>query len=206
MLRVVAFGVHCELCDDDGRRCVEDHFTLTREEAEAKRGTRLCETCGYEPGQRVGRVLTVAGHLAGRDLAGRVLANRGIQRHHCLAPAEPKQRNRKEINLRYTEFARLGNGQGVVVRSDRGQSWNYRRPKDAWHGQSLQSLADEIRGYVSQCAEFDPVPPGWFVERLLRLHGLEVDPESVSSALRSPLIIEFGDRLLSHRMMHNLMR
>ena len=59
------------------------------------------------------------------------------------------------------------------------------------------SFTEEVRDYFeAEAEECCPITPEWVVERLQRLYGVEIDPASVDAALRLPLQVEFGPRLL----------
>lgn len=84
----------------------------------------------------------------------------------------------------------------VIVRSDRGFSQSWKHSPGPFHNQTAESFADSIRYWFVQYEEDRPTRPEWFAERLQRLYGIEIDLASVYDAMRVPLRVEFGPRLL----------
>ena len=175
VLSVTAFGVTCEISDDDHVPVVQDHLRLPGQEAEAlleAERSRVEERLrAAEPGSTV----------------------------HGIAPADvPRRRraDRSRASVDFDEFADLSDGRRVTVRSDRGWSWSCNHSLGAWYGQTRTSFTKEVRDYFeAEAEECCPVTPEWVVERLQRLYGLEIAPASVEAALQLPLQVEFGPRL-----------
>lgn len=178
MLYAIVFGVVIEFRDFEDVALVCDHFTLS---SEATRSAR-----------------------ADSALADQSTSCRSAFRHVAFPPTRRlakwglierlKQRNRGAI-IGFSEFVDLNDDRRFCIRSDRGFGW-ISKHNSAWRGVTRESLADDVRDAIAQYEEKDPTSPKWFVERLKRLYGVEVDLESVSAALRSPLRIEFGNLIL----------
>ena len=101
------------------------------------------------------------------------------------------------MSVEFSEFADLSDGRRVTVRSDRGFSWGWNHSRGPWYGRTGASFTEEVRDYFeAEAEECCPITPEWVVERLQRLYGVEIDPASVDAALRLPLRVEFGPRLL----------
>lgn len=174
---IVAFGVMCEIRDDDCVSVVRDHLRLPQQEARA-----LLEAERLKLEQR----------LRSAEPADVV---------HGVAPAAHRgrlrgRRSRLRMSVGFVEFADLSDGRRVTVRSDRGLSWSMQRYVGAWAGQTRERFAQEVRDYFeAEAQDCCAVSTEWVVERLQRLYGLDIDPASVDAALCSPLEVEFGPRL-----------
>ena len=175
MLSITAFGVTCEIHDDDHVSVVQDHLRLPRREAEAlleaERSIFKERLRAAQPGSAV----------------------------HGPAPADASRRRRagrSRASVDFDEFADLSDGRRVTVRSDRGWTWSGNHSFGAWYGKTRTSFTRQVRDYFeAEAEECCPITPEWVVERLQRLHGVEIDPASVGSALQLPLQVEFGPRL-----------
>ncbi|MCY4069423.1 MAG: hypothetical protein OXE79_10025 [Acidimicrobiaceae bacterium] len=106
-------------------------------------------------------------------------------------------RRGKLLDISFTEFAVLTDSRRYVVRNDRGFSRSQPRWKNPWLGQSTEVFAADVRRIFGAYELDRPTVPEWIVERLRRVYGIDVDPISVGAALRVPLLIEFGPRLLA---------
>lgn len=174
---VLAFGVTCEIRDDGYVPVVQDQLRLPPQEAQA---LLEAERLKFKERLRSAKPGAVV---------------------HGLAPAARRgplrgKHNRKQMGVDFIEFADLGDGRRVTVRSDRGLGWSWNHQRGPWYGRTREGFMREVRDYFEAEAEdCCPVSPEWVVERLQRLYGVEVDPESVEAALRLPLGIEFGPRL-----------
>lgn len=117
--------------------------------------------------------------------------------HAVVPPAQRRRtarRNRRKglIDVRYSEFVDLSDGTTLPIRNDRG-SGNYRRTDS---GESILAYA---RDYLDQLEKgCCPTSPQWVIERLRRIHGVEIDSSSVHAALQKPRRIELGSRLVQH--------
>ena len=172
MLSVTAFGVTCEIRDDDHVSVVQDHLGLPKQEAQA-----LLEA------EREGFEERLRGAVPGSVVFG-------------PAPAANPQRRRKSMSVEFTEFAALSDGRRVAVRSDRGWTWGWNHSWGPWYGKTRASFAKEVRDYFeAEAEECCPITVEWVAERLQRLHGVDIDPASVDAALRLPLEVEFGPHL-----------
>lgn len=180
MLRVVVFGVACELDEEDDERFrVRDHFSLM--------------------GQKLWNELKVAVFKAC------ILITRAKPEMSFSVYQPPRyerwwqaqrRRRKKPVHIGFTEFADLSDGRRVIVRSDRGFGWNRKRSQSPFHSRmTRESFADEIRDYFVQYEEERPTPPEWIVEHLDSSYGTEIDPLSVYAAMRVPLRVEFGPRI-----------
>lgn len=172
VLSVTAFGVTCEIRDDDHVSVVQDHLRLPKQEAqallEAERARFEERLRGAEPGSAV----------------------------FGPAPAANPQRRRKTMSVEFKEFAALSDGRRVVVRSDRGWTWGWNHSRGAWYGETRASFTKQVRDYFeAEAEECCPITVEWVAERLQRLHGVNIDPASVDAALRLPLEVEFGPHL-----------
>ena len=176
-VNVLAFGVTCEISDDDYVPVVQDHLRLPPQQAQA-----LLEAERLKFKERL-RSLKPGAVAFGPVPAARRRPLRG-------------KRSRKQMSVDFIEFADLSDGQRVTVRSDRGFGWSWNHASGPFPGQTRERFTREVRDYFEAEAEnCCPIPPEWVVERLLRLYGVEVDPVSVEAALRLPLEVEFGPRL-----------
>ena len=173
MLNILAFGVTCEIDDDGGFiPVIRDQLRLTQQEAEAVLEAEQSRLRAELRPDSVGYVWTVD-------------------------PSRRRTRRHKSISVDFVEFAELSDGRRVTVRSDRGLNWGWNHSLGAWYGMTQASLTKEVRDYFEAEAEdCCPITPEWVVERLQRLHGVEIDPASVDAALQLPLKVEFGPRLL----------
>lgn len=116
---------------------------------------------------------------------------------HVIYRRRKRQRHRKKRTaVSITEFAELSDGSRVNVRSDRGFSWSWKHSPGPFHNRTAESFTDELRRWFVQYEEDEPTPPEWIVERFRRLYGIEVNPAAVYDAMRVPLRVELGPRLL----------
>ena len=169
-VNLLAFGVTCEIRDDDCVPVVQDHLRLPPQEAQA-----LLEAERLKFKERL-RSAQPGDVVHGPAPAARRWSLRG-----------KRSRNRRSVD--FVEFADLSDGRRVTVRSDRGVSGPF-------PGQTREGFTREVRDYFEAEAEdCCPIEPEWVVERLRRLYGVEVDPVSVEAALRLSLAVEFGPRL-----------
>lgn len=164
-VNVLAFGVTCEIRDDDCVPVVQDHLRLPPQEAQA-----LLEA------ER-------------RKFKERLRSARPGDVVYGPAPAARRLRSRNRTSVGFVEFADLSDGRRVAVRSDRGVSGPF---PGQTRGRFTQEVRDYFEAEAEDCC---PIEPEWVVERLQRLYGVEVDPVSVEAALRSPLAVELGPRL-----------
>ena len=175
MLSITAFGVTCEISDDDHVSVVQDHLRLPRQEAEA---LLEAERSKFKERLRAAK----PGSLV-----------------HGPAPADASRRrraSRSRASVDFDEFADLSDGRRVTVRSDRGWSWSCNHSLGAWYRQTRTRFTKEVRDYFdAEAEECCTITPEWVVERLQRLYGVEIDPASVDAALQLPLQVEFGPRL-----------
>lgn len=175
MLSVTAFGVTCEICDDDHVPVVQDHLRLPRQEAEA---LLEAERSRFEEQLRASEPGSVVDGPAPADVSRR------------------RRASRSRASVDFNEFADLSDGRRVTVRSDRGWSWSCNHSLGAWYGQTRTRFTREVRDYFeAEAEECCPITSEWVVERLQRLYGVEIDPASVDAALQLPLQVEFGPRL-----------
>lgn len=183
MLSVAALGVTCELHDRNTRsQNVRDHFTLTRQEAEA---------VGHKSPSRHG--------LSSWGDGGPLFA-------YSSRPSEIgwfrkcwetyRKRRKNDISLVFVEFVDLSDSRRFIVRSDRGLNWSSMDKRDPLHGHTQESLAHKVRECLRQYEEDRPSAPEWISERLRRLNGIAVDRASIEAALRQPRRVEFGPQLL----------
>ena len=172
MLSVTAFGVTCEIHDDDHVPVVRDHLRLPKQEAQA---LLEAESARFEE------------QLRGAEPGSVVFGP---------APAANLQRRRNSMSVEFKEFATLSDGRRVAVRSDRGWTWGWNHAWGPWYGKTRASFAKEVRDYFeAEAEECCPITVEWVAERLQRLHGVEIDRASVDAALRLPLEVEFGPHL-----------
>ena len=185
MLRVVVFGVVCELSDDD------PYAPIFR----------------YDPAPAPRRVEGPDQIAAPTpDTAQTRRRFRGQFGYVGLEHVPRRQRRweksrelrRKQAGVSFTEFAGLNDGQRAILRSDRGLNWSSSHSPDPWHGVTQESLADEVRGYLA-AEEEDccPISPESVVELVRRYYDIEVDAPSVEAALKLPRRVEFGAPLLT---------
>ncbi len=178
MLSIAAFGVPCEIGEADHVSVVQDHLRLPRQEAEA---LLEAERSKFEERLRAAEPGSVV---------------------FGPAPASDSRRSRasrSRASVEFNEFADLSDGRRVTVRSDRGWSWSCNHSLGAWYGQTRTNFTKQVRDYFEAEAEdCCPITPEWVVERLQRLHGVEVDPASVDAALQLPLQVEFGPAFTSN--------
>ncbi len=195
MCSVTTLGVTCELSDLDaevgsGRLKLtgEDHLSLTEQDHVA-------------PTDREAVNQDQAIHT-GFDCDG---ARSALFAYTAEAPLVERWRRRRmarmtrrgtQFNIAFTEFADLSDSRRYVLRNDRGFSRSSPRWGNPWLRQTPEVLAANIRHYFSEYEKDRPTAPEWVVERLRRVYGINVDPVSVEAALRAPLFIEFGPRLL----------
>ena len=176
MLSITAFGVTCEIRDDDNASVVQDHLRLPKQEAEA---LLEAERSKFKERLRAAKPGSVV---------------------HGPAPLDAFRHSRSSrscASVDFDEFADLSDGRRVTVRSDRGWSWSCNHSLGAWYGQTRTSFTRQVRDYFeAEAEECCPITPEWVVERLQRLHGVEIVPASVDAALQLPLQVEFGPRLL----------
>ena len=111
-LKILAFGVTCEIRDDDCMPVVRDHLLLPPQEAQA-----LLEAERREVKERLRYA------KPGASVFGPVLA--------ALRGPLRGKRSPKQMSVDFTEFADLSDGQRLTVRSDRGLGWSL-----AWGGLS----------------------------------------------------------------------
>ena len=164
-VNVLAFGVTCEISDDDCVPVVQDHLRLPPQEAQA---LLEAERLKFKERLRSAKPGAVV---------------------HGPAPAARRLRSRNRMSVDFVEFADLSDGRRVTVRSDRGVSG----PSPGQTRERVtQEVRDYFEAEAEDCC---PIEPEWVVERLQRLYGVEVDPVSVEAALRLPLAVEFGLRL-----------
>lgn len=169
-VNVLAFGVTCEIRENEYVPVVQDHLRLPPQEAQALLEAERLKFKERLRSARPGDVVFGPAPAARRRLL------RG--RH-----------SRNRISVDFVEFAELSDDRRVTVRSDRGVSGPF-------PGQTREGFTREVRDYFEAEAEdCCPIEPEWVVERLQRLYGVEVDPVSVEAALRLPLAVEFGPRL-----------
>ena len=190
MLRVVVFGVVCELADDD------PYAPIFR----------------YDPAPAPRRVEGPDQIAAPTpDTAQTRRRFRGQFGYVGLEHVPRRQRRweksrelrRKQAGVSFTEFAGLNDGQRAILRSDRGLNWSSSHSPDPWHGVTQESLADEVRGYLA-AEEEDccPISPESVVELVRRYYDIEVDAPSVEAALKLPRRVEFGAPLLTELSRH----
>ena len=177
MLSIAFFGVTCEVLTEEEETLFSfavDHFSMTRQDAEAADSV----TSEENSTQTEKRSWTT------------------------WSPDQEswwqkRQRHRKKRTaFSITEFADLSDGRRVIVRSDRGFSESWKHSPGPFHGMTQESFANDLRYWFAQYEEDEPTPPEWIVERFQRLYGIEVNPISVYDAMRAPLRVEFGPRLL----------
>ena len=177
MLSVTVFGVTCEIRDDDHVPVVQDHLTLPRQEAQA---LMEAERARFEE--------RLSGAEAGSVAYGPAPAVDPQRRH--------AKRRQNTMSVDFKEFAALSDGRRVTVRSDRGWTWGWNHSMGAWYGETQASFTKQVRDYFeAEAHECCPVTVEWVVERLQRLHGVEIGAASVDAALRLPLEVEYGPRL-----------
>ena len=183
MLSIVAFGITCELGDEGDGQVSIDHFTMTWQEAEVADLTAPEETPRAE---RPRRMFEQTHSLFRPD---------SLPRH--IRWKQKRQRYRKKRTaVSIIEFADLSDGRRVNVRSDRGFSWSWKHSPGPFHNRTAESFTDELRRWFVQYEEDEPTPPEWIVKRFQRLYSIEVNPASVYDAMRAPLRVELGPRLL----------
>ena len=171
-VNVLAFGVTCEISNDDDVPVVQDYLRLPPQEAQA---LLEAERLKFKERLRSAR--------PGEGVAG-------------PAPAARRLRSRNRMSVDFVEFAELSDGRRVTVRSDRGLNWTWNHAPGPLPRQTREGLTQEVRDYFEAEAEdCCPIEPEWVVERLRRLYDIGVDPVSVEAALRLPLAVEFGPRL-----------
>ena len=176
-ISLLALGVTCEMRGDDHVSVVRDQLRLPQQEAhavlEAERSKFEERLRSAEPGALVEGPAPAA---------------------HREPPRGERSRKRMSVNI--VEFADLSDGRRVTVRSDRGWTWGWNHSFGPWAGKTRASFTEQVRGYFeAEAEECCPITVEWVVERLQRLHGVEVDPASVDAALQLPLEVEFGPRL-----------
>ena len=178
MLSIAFFGVTCEVQTEEEENLFSfsvDHFSMTRQEAEA------------------------TGLVAPEENSTQT---EGLSWSSSWSPDQEswwqkRQRRRKKRSVvSFTEFVELSDGRRVIVRSDRGFSESWKHSPGPFHGDTQESFADDIRYCFVQYEEDRPTPPEWIIERLRRLYGTEIDAVSVYDAMRAPLRVELGPRLL----------
>ena len=175
-MNILAFGVTCEIRGDDYVSVVRDQLRLPQQEAHA---FLEAERLKFEERLRSAKPGAV---MYGPAPAARRGPLRG-------------KRSRKRMSVDFVEFADLSDGRRVTVRSDRGWTWSWNHSLGPWAGKTQASFTQEVRDYFeAEAEECCPITVEWVVERLQRLHGVEVDPASVDAALRLPLAVEFGPR------------
>ena len=177
MLSIAFFGVTCELETEEEERLFSntvDHFSVTRQEAEAMGWV----TPEKSSTQAEGRSWSIWSPDQ----------ESWWQKRH--------RRRKKRTVVKFTEFADLSDGKRVNVRSDRGFSQSWKHSPKPFHNQTAESFADDIRYWFVQYEEDRPTRPEWIAERLQRLYGIEIDLASVYDAMRVPLRVELGPRLL----------
>lgn len=177
MLSVVALGAVCELDDGEPRGSTIDGSTVPTAPREA----------APDPDPVPARL-------------------RRVRRRHAALEDAPRwqrrweayrERRRKHVGIRFTEFADLSDGRRVLMRDDRGYGWSWRHSPGPWHGDTRESLADDARDYFAYEEEnCCLVTPEWVVEHIQRHHGLQIDAASAQVAIGLPRRIEFGPRLL----------
>lgn len=182
MLSAAFFGVHCELHDRvTSSQVVHDHFTLSRQEAEALAGGRLAKNdllpeCSVGPQPVRGSVPFETGWFRRRS-------------------GERRKRREQEVSLIFVEFVELSDSRRVVVRSDRGLNRGSSDKRGPWYGETCEGLAHSVRECFRQYEVDRPSRPEWVSDRLQRLYGIDVDYASIEAALRAPRQVELGLRL-----------
>ena len=176
-VNLLSFGVICEMRGDDHVSVVRDQLRLPQQEAHA-----VLEAERLKFKERL------------RSAApGAVVEGPAPATHRAPLRGE---RSRKRMSVDFVEFADLSDGRRVTVRSDRGLNWSWNHSFGPWAGMAQASFTKEVRDYFeAEAEECCPITVEWVVERLQRLHGVEVDPASVDAALRLPLEVEFGPHL-----------
>ena len=176
-ISLLAFGVTCETRGDDYVSVVQDQLRLPQEEAHA---LLEAERLKFEERLRSAEPGAVMYGPAPAVHSGPLRGNR----------------SRKRMSVDFVEFADLSDGRRVTVRSDRGWTWGWNHSFGPWAGKTRASFTKEVRDYFeAEAEECCPITVEWVVERLQRLHAVEVDPASVDAALQLPLEVEFGPRL-----------
>lgn len=107
-----------------------------------------------------------------------------------------RYRRKKQVSLRFTEFAELSDGRRAVIRNDRGTGWSSRRSSDLWRGTTRRSLVDDVQYSLAQYEDLRPYCPDWIVEVLAYLYEIDVSPASVQTALQAPRHVELGPGVL----------
>lgn len=183
ILSIVRFSAVCDIDDDyyiDSSAV--DHFSLLRDHEEGAEGVKR-------------RSVVRGGRSSKRFfLGGRGQATPG---HAILRPVRRHQRTRRNrrkgrrIHIRYSEFVDLSDGTTLPIRNDRGGN--------CLQTDSGESILGYVRDYLDQLEkDCCPTRPQWVVERLRRIHGVEIDSSSVHAALQKPRRIELGSRLVQH--------
>ena len=169
-INILAFGVTCEVRGDDHVSVVRDQLRLPQQEAHA---VLAAERLKFEERLRAAKPGSVV---------------------FGPAPADDPHRSRASVD--FNEFADLSDGRRVTVRNDRGWTWSGNHSLGAWFGTTRASFTKQVRDYFeAEAEECCPITVEWVVERLQRLHGVQVDPASVDAALQLPLEVEFGPRI-----------
>lgn len=188
MMSIAVFGVNCELEDSNNEysSVIIDHFRMTRQEVEA---------AGLLSIQQEFAALDTQAEQTHRERW--VYASSLDQLHWPVRWLHKyRMRRKKRTTIKLTEFADLSDSRRVIIRSDRGFSWSWKHSPSAFHRKTQESFTDNIRNTFAQYEENCPTQPEWIAERLQRLYGIEVNPVSVYAAMRAPLRVEFGPRLL----------
>lgn len=200
MLSIAFFGVTCEVLtkDEEYSKVSRDHFSMTWQEAEASGLNPPALNTHSERPRRETQWVATSELFAPLDQLPRHMRRRcrwyrwQYRWHWWLAQG----RRKKRTALRLTEFAELSDGRRITVRSDRGFSWSWKHSPSAFHRKTQESFTDNIRNLLAQYEEDRPTRPEWIAERLQRLYGIEIGLASVYDAMRAPLRVEFGPRLL----------
>lgn len=180
-LSIVRFGAVCEIDDDRHADPSLDSSSLLRD---------------HEEGADEVKPRSIV--LGGRSSKRFLLKRRGhaTPGHAILRPGRRHQRTRRnrrkgQVHVRYSEFVDLSDGRTLPLRNDRGGNF--------LQTDSGESILDYVRDYLDQIENgCCPTRPQWVVERLRRIHGLEIDSSSVNDALQKPRRIELGSRLAQH--------
>ncbi len=191
MLSVVVFGVVCELADDDPYAPI-----FWYDPAPAPRRVEGPDQIAAPAPDTAQTRRRFRGQF---EYVGAVRQIPSWQRRW----EKSRERRRPSAGISFTEFADLSDSRRAILRSDRGFSWSSSHSPDPWHGETRESLAHEVRGYLA-AEEEDccPISPEWVVELVQRYYDIEVDAPSVEAALKLPRRVEFGAPLLTELSRH----
>ncbi len=196
VVRVVQFGATCELDNENPYMYMPEFYyelpvlkpqvmtDLERTETEEQMKTDYpdADTARYSPRPR-----------SSRQFVHTTVYNAPCYQLRWMAY---RYRRRKQVCLRFTEFAELSDGRRAVIRNDRGTGWSSRRSADLWRGKTRRNLVDDVQYCLEQYEEDRPHCPDWVVEVLAYLYEIEVAPASVQPALQAPRHVELGPSLL----------